>query len=287
MVTRRVALVSETPFVPIDELARVSAAIQKQVIDDFGPAWDITATVDPFASVAGLSPDYWPVVIRDDIGVNLPGAHWNDTYDKPFALVTYREEDWPLTTSHEVLEMLADPLGKEFASGPSLWPGEGTVEYLVEVCDPCQDAANGYAVNGVVLADFVLPAYYKSFGTGRLSFAGNITEPRAVLPGGYVSWRDPVTGVWSQYLISASGPEFRDLGTNPAPPNVHLRGHIDRDMNAYLKRMSRPDAAKPARPRLASPTPGAIRTHSAAVRGAVGERWRQTIDRLVRGDSRE
>ena len=83
--------------------------------------------------------------------------------------------------------MLADPLGKEFATGPSLLPDQGTVEYLIEVCDPCQEAAYGYAVNGVVLSDFILPTYYKAFGDGRYSFAGNITEPRRVLPGGYVS----------------------------------------------------------------------------------------------------
>src|SRR6187397_3133987 len=106
MMTRRIALVSETEFVPFPELARVSAAIQKQVTDDFGPSWDVQATVDPLGSLADLTPGYWPVVIRDDIGVNLPGVHWNETQDKPFALVTYREEDWPQTLSHEVLEML-------------------------------------------------------------------------------------------------------------------------------------------------------------------------------------
>lgn len=281
MVTRRIALVSETDFVPVADLVRVSAAIQKQVMDDFGPAWGIAATVDPFASLADLSPGYWPVVIRDDIGVNLPGAHWNDTHDKPFALVTYREEDWPLTVSHEVLEMLADPLGKEFTTGPSLWPGQGTVEYLIEVCDPCQDAVNGYSVNGFVLADFVYPSYYKAFGAGRYSFAGNITEPRAVLPGGYVSWRDPVSGIWTQFLATDAGPAFRDLGLSPAPLDVHLRGHLDRNTTAYLKQMAAPGTRKIAKPRLARPNPRTIRSHSAAVRQAVGERWRTTIDQLV------
>ena len=284
MVTRRIALVSETSFVPVADLVRVSAAIQKQVTDDFGPAWGIVATVDPFASLADLSPGYWPVVIRDDIGVNLPGAHWNETQDKPFALVTYREEDWALTVSHEVLEMLADPLGKEFATGPSLLPGQGTVEYLIEVCDPCQEAAYGYAVNGVVLSDFILPTYYKAFGDGRYSFAGNITEPRRVLPGGYVSWRDPVSGEWTQFLVTEAGPTFRDLGTNPAPLDVHIRGHLDRDTTAYLKQMAAPGTRKIGKPRLARTNPRTIRSHSVAIRQAVGKRWRKTIDRLVRSD---
>jgi hypothetical protein len=284
--TLRIALVSETEFVPFAELARVSAAVQKQVADDFGPAWGVRATVDPLASLADLTPGYWPVVVRDDIGVNLPGVHWNDTRDKPFALVTYREEDWPHTVSHEVLEMISDPLGKTFVTGPSLVPGQGTVEYLAEVCDPCQDPAFGYAVNGVVLADFVLPAYYKAFGSGRYSFAGNVTEPRAVLKGGYVSWRDPVTENWGQFLVTRAGPAFRDLGPNPAPLDVHLRGFLDRDTTAYLAKLAAPGAPKPPKPRLGRQTPKTIRGRSAVVRKAEGERWRRQIDRLLGTDGR-
>lgn len=284
MMTKRVALVSETEFVSLADLVRVSAAVQKQVTDDFGPAWDIQATVDPVASLADISPGYCPVVIRDDIGPSLSGAHWNDTHDQPFALVTYREEDWPFTVSHEVLEMLIDPLGKTFLTGPSLRPDQGTVEYLVEVCDPCQDAQFGYAVNGVTVADFVLPAYYKAFGPGRYSFAGNVTQPRDVLQGGYVSWRDPATGDWAQFVVSAAGPEFRDLGPNPAPLNVHLRGFLDRDTNRHLAEMAAPGVKRKRKPKLNRPTAETVCARHADVRAAVGSRWRRQIDRLVRPD---
>ena len=86
--------------------------------DDFGPAWGIVATVDPFASLADLSPVTGRWSSATTSARIFPVVHWNETQDKPFALVTYREEDWALTVSHEVLEMLADPLGKEFATGP-------------------------------------------------------------------------------------------------------------------------------------------------------------------------
>src|SRR5262249_14426455 len=155
-------------------------------------------------------------------------------------------------------EMLADPFGKVFSTGPSLRPGQGTVEYLVEVCDPCQDAGFGYPVNGVTVSDFVLPAFYKAFGAGRYSFAGNVTEPRDVLRGGYVSWRDPVSGEWSQYVVSKAGPAFRDLGRDPAPLAIHLRGFIDRDTAAYLARMARPGVRRVRGPRLNKPTAKSI-----------------------------
>jgi hypothetical protein len=283
MVTRRIALVSETELVPLSDLVRVSAAVQKQVTDDFAPVWGIGATVDPFAAVADVPPGYWPVVVRDDIGLNIAGAHTADAQDKPFALVAFREDDWPLSVSHEVLEMLADPWGKEFVTGPSLLPGQGTVEYLAEVCDPCQGADSGYSVNGVVVADFVLPAYYKAFGAGRYSFAGNILAPREVLPGGYVSWRDPVTAVWTQFLASDGFSEFRDLGVDPAPPGIQLRGFIDRDTADYLaKQAAAPAKKKRAKPKVNKPTPATIRACYPAVREAEGRRWRRAIDRVVK-----
>jgi hypothetical protein len=106
MDTRRIVLISETQFVPLSELSKVSSAVQKQVNDHFGPAWDIQAAIDSLASLADIPPNSWPVVIRDNIGINEAGVHWNETGDKPFALVTFREgetleEGWQPSVSHE------------------------------------------------------------------------------------------------------------------------------------------------------------------------------------------
>jgi hypothetical protein len=224
MDTQRIVLISETGFVTFSELTKVSTAVQKQVNDHFGPSWGVRAAVDPLASLADIPAGSWPVVIRDSIGINQAGVHWNDTHDKPFALVTFREGDtpeegWQPSVSHEVLEMLADPYGKEFRTAPSLRPDEGPVEYLVEVCDPCQAPENVYWIDDIPVSDFVLPDYYTAFTPGVYSYARHITQPRDVLPGGYLSWRDLLTPAprWSQIVVSAAGPEFRDLGTNPPP----------------------------------------------------------------------
>jgi hypothetical protein len=286
MDTRRIVLVSETQFVPFGELGKVSSAVQKQVNDHFGPAWGARAAIDPLASLADIPPGAWPVVIRDDIGINEAGVHWNETRDKPFALVTFREGDkpeegWQPSVSHEVLEMLADPYGKGFRAGPSLRPGQGPVEYLVEVCDPCQAAGFVYWVDDIPVSDFVLPPYYAAFNPGTYSHAGNITQPREVLPGGYVSWRDPVDGRWTQFVISAAGAEFRDLGLNPAPPDVHLRGFLDRQTNAYLARLAAPGVRKKRKPRVARPTAADARSCHPAVRRAEGDRWRRRIDSVL------
>jgi hypothetical protein len=286
MDTRRIVLVSETQFVPFSELSKVSSAVQKQVNDHFGPTWGVQAAIDPLASLADIPPNTWPVVIRDNIGINEAGVHWNETQDKPFALVTFREGDkpeegWQPTVSHEVLEMLADPFSKEFRSGPSLRPKQGPVEYLVEVCDPCQAPEFVYWVDDIPVSDFVLPDYYTAFTPGTYSHAGNITQPREVLAGGYVSWRDLVTGMWTQFVISKAGAEFRDLGTNPAPPGVHLRGFIDRQTKAYLARLAAAGVRKKRKPRVARPTAADARSCHPDVRRAEGERWRRRIDSVL------
>jgi hypothetical protein len=257
MDARRIVLVSETQFVPLSDLSKVSTAVQKQVHDHFGPAWGVQAAIDPLASLADIPPDSWPVVIRDNSGINEAGVHWNATGDKPFALVTFREGDgpedgWQPSVSHEVLEMLADPFGKEFRTAPSLRPGQGPVEYLVEVCDPCQASAYVYWVDDIPVSDFVLPDYYTAFTPGTYSYARNITKPREVLPGGYVSWRDLLapTPQWTQFVVSKAGPEFRDLGTNPGP-DVHLRGFIDRQTKAYLAEVAARRVRKKPAPRVA------------------------------------
>src|SRR5205807_4390795 len=111
-----VALVSESQAVTLDQVSAVSAALQKQVTRDFGPIWSVSATVDAFDKLDSVPPDYWPVILRDDI--NQPGAagYHTDDNGQPFSLVQ-ADDTWTLTSSHEVLEMLADPFGNRTIAG--------------------------------------------------------------------------------------------------------------------------------------------------------------------------
>jgi hypothetical protein len=113
-----------------------------------------------------------------------------------------------IRTSHEVLEMLADPFGNR--TTPGLHPdGSGkTVEFLVEVCDPCEGI--GYDVNGVRLADFFTPRYFDTMSAAgvQYSFTGAITQPRQVLPGGYLSWQDPADKSWWQLQDFSARPQI-------------------------------------------------------------------------------
>jgi hypothetical protein len=109
--------------------------------------------------------------------------------------------------------MCADPYGNRLAEGRAVKSGQGRVQYLVEVCDPCE--AVSYAIDGVAVSDFYTPHFFDPApraGT-RYSHTGVVTRPRQVLPGGYLSWRVPSTGEWWQELVPTNGrPTFRNLG---------------------------------------------------------------------------
>jgi hypothetical protein len=189
MLPTQVALVAHPDAnVRFEEVLRVAAALQTQATRDLGPLWGTSAIVAPFHSLSDTAPGYIPVVIvrEGSLGARPKGFHVLEGR-QPISLIEERD-DWSLIASHELLEILCDPWGYRIAPGRSLVPEQGEVEYLVEVCDPCQHSA--YSINGVVVSDFVTPAFYGSPDAKhvRCSFLGDITSPLDPLPGGVVSW---------------------------------------------------------------------------------------------------
>jgi hypothetical protein len=222
------ALVADTNQVSCSQLCRVAAALQKQATRDFQPIWEITATVDAFDRLEDVPIGYLPMIVRDDIGFEgAAGIHLDDN-GQPFALIQF-SDSWSLTASHEMLEMLVDPMGNRLVAGQSPHPDQGRVEFLVEVADPSEAAEFGYTVNGLLLSDFFTPQFYDPVAAAgvRYSFGGHIPEPRQILRGGYISWHEPVSDHWWQQIwFGTVEPRFRDLGRLTAR-NGSLRSAID------------------------------------------------------------
>jgi hypothetical protein len=210
-VVRHLAVVSESRSVKLADIAPTVAALQIQITRDFTPAWRRPATIAAVDKLVNVPLDHWPVIVRDDIPYDAQGIHL-DQDGSPFSLVLY-SEGWSLTTSHEVLEMLGDPLGKRTKTAPSIKSGQGRVRYLVEVCDPSEAGDYAYQINGVTVSDFYFPSYFDAAKTAgrKYSYTGAINAPRKVLQGGYLSWQDPATGHWWQQTFFGSK-QFRDLG---------------------------------------------------------------------------
>ena len=119
---RQIAFVSESKLIPPGDVSKVAAAIQKQATRDLAPIWEISATVDAFATLEDVPVGYWAVIVRDDIqDASAAGIH-EDENGQPFALVMASADInvWSITASHEALEMLVDPSGNRLvAATPS------------------------------------------------------------------------------------------------------------------------------------------------------------------------
>jgi hypothetical protein len=196
-----------------------------QVTRDFGPLWGVSGVVSPFRALEHVPPGYIPLaIVRRRRLPQQHGFHFA-AGGQPLGLIAYGD-GWSLIASHELLEILCDPWGKRTAPGRSLadekkaltspaqvverqneYQDQGQVEYLVEVCDPCQHAT--YTINGVLLADFITPQYFDPFWTdgARYSFTGGVERPRQVLEGGYITWRTrvPHDQIWQAFAPSGGG----------------------------------------------------------------------------------
>ena len=278
MPVMNLALVVESRRVSPLETAEVASALQRQVSRDFGPIWGVDATIDGFSSLDRVPPGYWVVLVRDQLAIpGLIGIHLDDN-GQPYALVR-RTPTWTLAASHEVLEMLADPFGSRVMPGGSPKRGQGIVELLVEVCDPVGSPNNAYTVNGVLVSDFITPNYYDpSPVTGvRYSFSGALDRPRSIAPGGYLSWRDPISQEWwSWSWVGVREPAFTKIGIIP-PGMGLLREAVDSRGELAVLETGLPEGD----PRLAVAAERYASSRAVSAANAAG--LRRSIARLERG----
>jgi hypothetical protein len=272
----QVALVSETDQISSAALNIVGAAVQKQVSRDLGPIWNIDASVNVFEKLEDVPLGYWQVIIRDDIPFDAGGIHLNTENGQPFALVRF-SNDWSLTVSHEIAEMLVDPSGNRTVAANSPKPDQGRVLILVEISDPSEAAKFGYTVNGVLVSDFYTPAFFDPVEASgvRYSFTGAITAPRQVRDGGYISWWDPETSHVFQLFVRGTNKQFVDRG--PVPQGFGtLRSFTDTFTNQMREDLKK---APPAGAMLTAAVSQPLAAKRGAKRGAMRAPTANKVDR--------
>ncbi|HUK34017.1 MAG TPA: hypothetical protein VLV86_08920 [Vicinamibacterales bacterium] len=242
MVTH-VALVPRGVKVDISDVTRVAAALSIQIARDLAPIWGVNATVSAFAQSKDVPVGYWPIYIEDPskLPKGAGGVHL-DRHNQPYALIETGDE-WSLDASHECLEMLVDPSGNKVRANPILdqaialgYP-ERQVQYVVEACDPIEDAQYGYQINGVLVSDFFTPHFYdpvKSAGV-QYDFTGALSSPRSVLTNGYISWLDPVENAVMQLQ------NFINPQTGKLEPQI-----VNLSQQASFHQAAREEALRPA-----------------------------------------
>jgi hypothetical protein len=237
-----VALVDDTHHIDPALLARVAGALNEQIQADFAPVWHVRASVGAYPADT-VAPGTW--AIRIVARIDEPGAlgYHTDVNGQPVSLVQ-TAADWPVTASHELVEMLADPFGNRMHAArlPAELEGRykdfglahpaSRVSYLLETGDPCE--ATTYPVGGIALSDFLHPAWYRTAHQpgARYSHAGGCTEPRQVAPGGYVSFAHGPD--WFQAFNTGRALEVKALGR--FADNAHTSLRVWTDEAARLER---------------------------------------------------
>ena len=233
-----VGLGTNSCHVCLADLMPVVAALDVQAREHVGPIWNLTARVslleDPGNVPVGMS----PILVTDEMPGQIHGVHVMDQ-DVAFAMVL-AAEGWELAASHECIEMLIDPSGGTKKPGRRLaitdgilGDADGLVEYIVEACDPVEDASYAYQIGGVWVSDFYTPQYFddvKRDGV-RYTYRDQLDGPRTVGRNGYLSWHDPDANALRQLR------NFDRLEIIPLDPHARattdeimptLRCHVDR-----------------------------------------------------------
>jgi hypothetical protein len=200
------------------EVQAALRAVNRQIAEDFTPHWGRGATLRLEGSALVGFPEATPehqalIDMRGDAIIYLwdpPdvqsafGFHSRNFYGIPYGFV-YPEissrltEDWPVSLSHEALEMIVDPEINLVAMGPHPIERDRTVFHWYEVCDAVQTEA--YWIDGCPVSNFLLPHYFtipeeQGSRNDFLNEAhdGTTIPSFGINPGGYVGFFDPRVG---------------------------------------------------------------------------------------------
>ena len=207
-----VCIIDVDARIPLAERKAYAAAQQEQILLDVAPVWG------RLAGVRAATPDQPPKTGEIQIRLlDKPTADgalgYHDQLDDgtPIAYVfcgLARElgDEWTTVASHEVLELLIDPLLRRCAQTPRGFE-------IVEICDASEQ--DSYSRQGVLLSNFLYPEAFeppKNTTGVKFDHLGLLQSWDEVRPGGYAQYYDPKKG-WQQIgQMSAYRTAMAELG---------------------------------------------------------------------------
>ena len=201
----QVSILNRSTVLTDNQVQAVVPALQIQVHRDFAPPWGTDADLTFVPKSKKPDPKSWWVVILDNSDqAGALGYHDLTTTGLPLGKVFAATDkqygsQWTVTASHELLEMLGDPeINLTVFVQNSNTAGR---LYAYETADACEADSDAYQINGVLVSDFVYPAWFESSikQAGPLDYRKLIKKPFELRPGGYISYFDVGTGSgWQQ-----------------------------------------------------------------------------------------
>lgn len=194
-----IAVIRETTHLTDMQVAAYVAAQNTQLQRDFAPIWNTVAKIIQVTSLKSLAGTEWPLYLRDHTGADDLGNH-AVTSNTPYGVIGVADcaldgSSWTVDASHEVLEMLIDPLVTTYCVASDGWT------YTKEVCDAVQDDRYGYRIDGVLMSAFVRPAWFDLTTQQHecVIFPNNVSVscPFQLGKGGYIQRIKPGDPSWS------------------------------------------------------------------------------------------
>lgn len=215
----KILLVNESKRIKTDEARAATRAMAKQLKDDYGPAWKVKASIKllPKNGIIEKESADGIIFIRDAApkGSDYAGYHDRDRRGNPLGYVFSElsneiDEDWTVTLSHEVLELLGNRHVNYYALGKHPARGEDRmVLHWLELCDAVQDFSYVSGDDGVRVSDFVYPLYFtpeNETGGKNHHMKGELKSFSAA-KGGYIGFWDPKTNEDSNFFADARAKE--------------------------------------------------------------------------------
>ena len=208
----RIVLSNKSTAVDNITLTSYASAISLGLSRYFCPTWTVSVpTIVVLQPGSSPQPGDWVFTLVDHAPKNMQGVlGYHDIATNLLPIATIYAADviadrlsLSVTLFHEIVEALMDEQCNRLIE----W--DAATCYALEMSDPVEADALGFKINGVLLSNFVTPAWFIPGASGPYDICRRLTGPGQIAAGGYVSVRKDGSG-WTQVTAeSAPGVQSR------------------------------------------------------------------------------
>jgi hypothetical protein len=201
-----IGIANKSSVVSDDQTKQMAAAIDYQLRYHVAPKWSRLPWTVYFSGKNSFVPGASILNLVDNIpeapdamgyhSENSDGSFFGNIGVKtvPGTVLTGRDSV-STVVSHEAIELYGDATVNRWADS------DGGMSYPVELCDAVQSGF--YAINGVSVSNFLLPAWFDNFKTSpaQFDYLNTLSAPFTLAPQGYTVVRNQGTGetqVWGE-----------------------------------------------------------------------------------------
>jgi hypothetical protein len=195
----QIAVINNSTAITDGHVQEMLPAFEHQWNQDLDPIWGVGSSKFTFVPKHQAPPagSWWVVFLDNSDQAGALAYHDLTNEGLPLSKVFVKtlladNASVSVGATHEICEMAVDPqINGAFQNAQGVF-------WASEICDPVESDQYGYEINGILVTDFVTPAWYAfEHAHGAVDFKNHASRPFQVLTGGYAQKFDPRRG-WVQ-----------------------------------------------------------------------------------------